>query len=176
MSEAAPLLTGAVAEILRRGRDRYNTKFALARHTYPALDGAMLGEHLRVMVAPIVEMVAPAAADATFDALYDISLELLGKEFFGPQTRYPLVLAGWRELLPAVPELLAEDPRRVAGAVTNALYNLSVEPNAKAELWLREMKEIAAHCADAGEFLAAGQVLAWRAGLAQYVYHGPSSR
>ncbi len=164
----APFLSGPVSDVLRRGRDRYNTKFALARHTYPALDGAALGDNLRVYVAPIVEAVAPAAQDETFDALYDISLELLGKEFFGPQTRYPLVLAGWRELLPAVPELLAEDPRRVAGAVTNALYNLSVEPNVKAELWLTEMKEIAAHCADAGEFLAAGQILAWRAGLAQY--------
>jgi hypothetical protein len=164
----APFLSGPVAGALRRGRDRYNTKFALARRSFPTLDGASLGEHLRVYVAPIVEAVALAAQDETFDALYDISLELLGKELFGPQTRYPLILRGWRELLPAAPQFLTAEPRRVAGAITNALYNLAVEPNAKPELWLEEMRDVAPHCADAGQFLAAGQVLAWRAGLAQY--------
>jgi hypothetical protein len=164
----APLLDGPVADALRRGRDRYNTKFALARRSFPALEGENLGEHLRAYVAPVVAAVAPDAQDETFDALYDISLELLGKEFFGPRARYPAVLAGWTKLLPAAPQLLAQEPRRVAGAITNALYNLAAEPNAKTATWLEEMQDIAPHCAGVNEFLTAGQVLAWRAGLAQY--------
>jgi hypothetical protein len=166
------LLTGPTADALRRGRDRYNTKFALARRTYPALAGEALGRHLCDQVAPVVEAVAedfpPAVVDEVFDALYDISLELLGKEFFGAQSRYPALPAGWLKLLPALPRLLAQAPRRVAGAVTNALYNLAAEKTADEALWLAEMIKLAPHCADAGQFLTVGQIVAWRAGLAQY--------
>jgi hypothetical protein len=164
----APLLTGSVADALRRGRDRYNTKFALARRTYATLEGAALGEHLRANVVPIVARIAPDAVDETFDALYDISLELIGKELFGAQPRYPLMLAGWRRLLPAVPQLLVAEPRRVAGAVTNALYNLATQPAARADEWLAAMERLGPACADVNSFLSLGQVAAWRAGLAHY--------
>ncbi len=168
-----PLLTQPqLIEVLRRGRDRYNTKFAAARRTYKALSGEALGAHLRIVAEPIMAALAhevsPVALDKTFDALYDISLELIGKEFFGAQTRYPVLLEGWLKILPAIPRLLADAPRRVAGAVTNALYNLSVQPKARPDFWQAEMLRLAPLCADAAMFLTVGQIAAWRSGLAHY--------
>ena len=159
-------------EVLRRGRDRYNTKFAAARRTYKALSGEVLGAHLQGAVEPIMAALAreasPVTLDKTFDALYDISLELIGKEFFGAQTRYPALLEGWLKILPAVPRLLADAPRRVAGAVTNALYNLSVQRTARPDFWQAEILRLAPLCADAAMFLTVGQIAAWRSGLAHY--------
>ena len=161
----------AIGEALLRNRDRYNTKFALARHTYPALDGEAFGKHLKKTVEPIVESISEndvEKIDAVTDALYDLSLELIGKDFFGRQIRYPSVLDGWEILLPLIPNLLSKDPLKLTSAVTNALYNLSIEPNARPSFWIETMIEIGKLCEDTEEFLEAGKIIAWRAGLAHY--------
>jgi hypothetical protein len=159
------------SELLKRNRERYNTKFALARHTYPALDGEAFGEHLKKTVAPIAEAVAENHADkvdVVTDSLYDLSLELIGKDFFGKHVRYPAMLDGWEILLPFVPHLLAKDANTLTSAITNALYNLSVEPTARPSFWIETMIEIGKLCDDVQEFLEAGKVVAWRSGLAHY--------
>lgn len=161
----------AFAESLKRNRERYNTKFALARHVYPALDGEAFAEHLKERVAPIVEAVAENdvdRVDAVTDALYDLSLELVGKDFFGRQVRYSSVLDGWEILLPLIPSLLAKEPLKLTSAITNALYNLSIEPNVPPFFWIETMIEIGKCCNDVQTFLEAGKIVAWRAGLAHY--------
>lgn len=164
-------LQSAFSDALRRGRERYNTKFALARHTYPALDGETFTEHLKKTVSPVVESLGEndkEKIDAVTDALYDLSLELIGKDFFGRRVRHTAMLDGWEILLPLIPHLLIQDPRTIASAVTNALYNLSVESNTRPSFWIETMLEIGKLCESSKEFLEAGKIVAWRAGLAHY--------
>lgn len=166
-----PLITGPLAEALKRGRDRFNTKFAYARHRFPALDGEAVKEHLRVTVAPIATAVHTIAADrldAVVDALYDLSLELLGGGFLAAESRYPTLLRAWREMLPRLPHLIAREPARVAGAITNAVYNLSTTATARPTFWIDAMTQLGRDCVDAQAFLEAGKVVAWRSGLAHY--------
>jgi hypothetical protein len=102
------------------------------------------------------------------DALYDLSLDLVGREFLGPRSRYPALEAGWRTLFGQLPERLAAAPGLFPGAITNALYNLSTTPGARPEEWMQSVLTLSAACDDVTELLAAAQVAAWRAGLAQY--------
>jgi len=64
--------------------------------------------------------------------------------------------------------LLATDPARVAASVTNAACNLAAEPGADSESWLAAMEAAAPLCRDVDTCLKAGQVAAWRCGMAHY--------
>ncbi|MGA9767606.1 MAG: hypothetical protein WBV94_01090 [Blastocatellia bacterium] len=159
------------AETLRRGRDRLNTKFAYARRKYPTLDEDVFIEHLQSTLAPIamaVHNTRPDRVDETVEALYDISLELTGKAYFGRETRYTALVTAWRKLFPALAPLLATEPARFSAAVTNAVYSLSMIPSARPTFWIDAMIEIGGHCTDVDAFLEAGKIVAWRAGLAHY--------
>ncbi len=165
------LVTGALATVLASRRSRFNAQFAEARRWRPSLDGEAFGLHLAEVVAPVVEQiaaVAPAQVEAAAEALYDLSLDMVGQEFIGPRSRYPAIGAGWRRLLPALAAHVAADPRRLAGALTNALYQLATTPEARATAWIDEVLAFAPLCADTATLLAAAQVTAWRAGLAHY--------
>jgi hypothetical protein len=165
------MLTGPFAKILEDSRSRFNAKFAEARRFRPKLEAHAFLEHLRATVAPIVDAVYGAAPDKAADAadaLFDLSLDLLGQELLGPNSRYPAIAEGWAHLLPRLPDHVAAAPRAFTGAVTNALYNLSLEPGARPGEWMGGLLGLAPWCADAATLLQAGQVLAWRAGLAHY--------
>lgn len=165
------LTAGPLVELLKRGRDRYNTKFAYARRRFAALDGEAFLNHVRVTLAPIadaVSQVAPDRVDATIDALYDLSLELMGKTYLGETTRYPALLTAWRKLFPQLAGLLAREPLKVASAVTNAVYNLSTTPTARPTFWIDAMAVLGTRCANTAAFLEAGHIVAWRAGVAHY--------
>ncbi|MCI0486287.1 MAG: hypothetical protein L0229_06770 [Blastocatellia bacterium] len=165
------LIEGALAEALKRNRDRFNTKYALARRSVPALLPEAFAEHLRSTVSPIADVVGSHfvdCVDAVVDALYDLSLELVGKGFLGEQTRYPALLDGWRKLLVAVPHFLVSDPALVCGSVSNALYNLSTTAGARPGEWIKGMIQMGWICSDAASFLEAGKVIAWRSGMAHY--------
>jgi hypothetical protein len=171
MTATPPLIDGPLAEVLKRGRDRFNTKFAYARRRFPALDGETVKEHLRVTVAPIAEAVHATAADcvdAVVDVLYDLSLELIGGGFIAAESRYPVLLRAWREMLPRLPHLVACEPARFVGAITNAVYNLSTTATARPTFWIDAMTRLGGECADVQAFLEAGKVVAWRSGLAHY--------
>lgn len=165
------LITGPMAESLKRGRERFNTKFAYARRSYPALEASDFADQLRDTIEPIINVVdhtRPDKTDDVVDALYDISLDLLGKGLIGERSRYPAIIKSWHQLFIALPELLAHDARLFAGAVSNAIYNLSITAGARPTFWIDAMAEIGAMCPDAQTFLDAGKVLAWRSGMAHY--------
>jgi hypothetical protein len=166
-----PLVTGPFAQILDGNRARFNARFAEARRFQPRLDPAAFSDHVRSVVAPLVEAVARERADKAAEAaeaLYDLSLDLLGQEFLGPNSRYPLIVDGWRFLLPRLPRFVAEAPREFVGSVTNALYNLSTTPGARPGEWAASLLKLAEVCPDVSTLLKAGQVAAWRAGMAHY--------
>ena len=159
------------ASALLANRVRFNARFAEARHFKPKLSAEAFAEHLRSVVAPIVEAVAhqnPAATTETVEVLYDLSLDLIAEEFLGPASRYQAINEGWKTVLPSLPQHLASAPRAVISAITNALYNLSLEPSARPGEWMKLMLELAPLCPNADTLLKAGQAAAWRSGLAHY--------
>ena len=165
------LIEGALAGALKRNRDRFNTKYALARRQMPALEAEAFAEHLRSTVSPVADVVGRHFADsvdAVVDALYDLSLELVGKGFLGEQTRYPALLDGWRRLMVTIPHFLVSDPALISGSVSNALYNLSTTAGARPTEWMESMIHVGWVCPDAAAFLEAGKVIAWRSGMAHY--------
>ena len=161
----------AFAKILADKRSRFNSQFAEAKTYRPSLDGDAFASHLTQVVGPIVERVAaarPEQAGAVAEALYELSLDLVGREFLGPKSRYPALAEGWRAVFGQLPERLAASPWLFPGAITNALYNLSTTLGARPEEWMQAVVALSAACDDVPELLAAAQVAAWRAGLAQY--------
>jgi hypothetical protein len=165
------MLTGPFASVLAERRARFNGLFAEARLARPTLDGDAFKDVLARLVAPLVERVAavdPAQAGPVADALYVLALDLTGRDLLGPRARHPAVLQGWTWLLPELAPRLAEAPRRLPGAVTNALYHLALTPGARPDDWMLAVAELSPLCADVSELLAAGQVAAWRCGLAHF--------
>lgn len=166
-----PLVTGPFAQILEANRSRFNARFAEARRIQPGLDPLIFAECLRSTVAQVVEAVhhvRPEKAAEAAEVLYDLSLDLLGQEFLGPNSRYPFIVEGWRFLLPRLSRFIAGSPREFVGSTTNALYNLSTTPGARPGEWAASLLKLVEVCPDAPTLLRAGQVAAWRAGMAHY--------
>ena len=166
-----PLVKGALAAILEARRSRFNAQFAEARQARPALDPTLFAEHLGQVVGPLVELVAqcaPNQAGEVAEVLYELSLDLVGRDLLGPKARLPAVAEGWSWLFTQMPQRLADAPRQLAGAVTNALYQLSTTPGARPRQWLHEIPSISARCGSTAELLEAAKVAAWRSGLAHY--------
>lgn len=164
-------ITGPFAEVLARGRDEFNARFAYARRLNRRLTPEAFMDHLVSVVAPIVNKAAEkekADLDELGRVLYDLSLELFAQGCFGETRRYPLVAFAWEKLLPAIAHLVAEDPRRLVTAISNALCNLSAEKGAGELEWLKIMGALIRHCRDVESFLQAGKVAAWRCGMAHY--------
>jgi len=166
-----PLISGPFAAELEAQRGKFNTLFAEARRQRPKLEPAVFAELLTKTVTPIVDAVAkeaPARVPEAAEALYTLALDLLGQELLGPNSRYPFVVEAWQALFPLLGHFVAEAPRRVVGALTNAHYNLSVTAGARPQEWAGLMLKLGELCEDADTLLKAGQVAAWRAGMAHF--------
>jgi hypothetical protein len=168
MAEMEKLIAGPLAQALETRRAAFNALFAQARRTTPTLDAGVFAEHLRSVVAPIVEevaVVAPQRVTEIVEVLYEISLNLVAKQFLA---RHPDLAACWMLLLRGLPNHLAAAPRLFAGSITNALYNLSIVHGARPGEWAEAMRELGQRTPDTTALLEAGKVAAWRAGLAHY--------
>ncbi len=164
-------ITGPFAEVLARGRDQFNTKFAYARRLNRNLQTEAFMDHLALVVAPIVNKAAqkgPVDVDEIGAVLYDLSLELFGQGCFGEKRRYPVVALAWEKLLPTIAHLVAQSPRRLVASVSNAICNISTEKGAQEEEWLKIIGALAGHCQDVESFLRTGEIVAWRCGMAHY--------
>ncbi len=164
-------VTGAFAQVLAAGRERFNAAFTAARRTNRNLDGDRFLAHLAERVMPVVNLAAAAAPEQAMDigaALFHISLDLFAAGCFGTQSRATLMDQAWRRILPAIPGLIAADPRGIAAAVSNAAYNLAAEKSADGQGWLQRMQAIGAHLTDAAVLRKAGVIAAWRCGLAHF--------
>lgn len=162
-------LTGPLADALRRGRQTFNAKFAAAAKSAHPIDGAEFQDHLASAVDPIVRGVAAESAervDLVVDALFDVSLDLFGHGLLGSRAQFPAIPEAWRELLPSLTGLVAREPERVTGAVTNALYNISRTPGTRPREWMQMVKALG--CQTDGELLDCGAVVAWRCGMPLY--------
>ena len=164
-------LTGAVAAELAAGRDRYNNLFLSARREHRRIDADAVLAHVRHRLPPAVEAVAaiePAAVPKVMTTLYELSLELIGRELLGPQAQAPQLNLVFDQLLPAMPRLLAAAPAKLTSALVNAVHKLSQERGFVLPLWVDRLIEAAPGCPDVPTLLAMGQVFAWRGGLSHF--------
>lgn len=166
-----PRLTGPTATALEKNREKLNASFAAMRKAGTPIDPGAFMEHLQNTIAPIVDSVArdiPERANGLLDALFTVSLELYSRSLLGPGSRHSVVTDVWNQILPKIPTLLMRDPRRIAASLSNAGYNLGSSRSARPTFWISEMTRLSLHCTSVQEFLEAGKIAAWRAGMPQY--------
>lgn len=159
----------ALGEVLRGGRAEFNRRFVLAQQRWPGLDPAAFSELLAGPVDQICAAVAkaqPSALPATVDALYDATLSLLGQRWIGPGGRASAIVHAWSVLARQAPALLALQPAALLTAVANALVHWSAHGGGGD--WLATLATLAPRARSPEELLRAGQVAAWRHGLAHY--------
>lgn len=162
-------LPSVCVDLLRGGRAEFNRRFELARHQFPQLDADAFLAYLRAPVAPLVAKVDAAQAGSgarTLDALYDIGLALLGQRWIGPTPRQALIESTWSALAERAPVLLAADPRRLLAATANALVHFASDGDGAG--WSRTWLALAERARAPDALLRAGQVAAWRHGLAHF--------
>jgi hypothetical protein len=161
----------AFAAMLESERDSLNQRFALRQRAGAKIDGPAFEHHLRTTVNELVSGVAqllPERSRAVTNALFDISLDLFSAGLLGTTVKHSHVNRAWREVLPRVALLLARDPRRVAGCLSNAVDHLASFPAARPDEWIEIMGDLSPHCESVPNWLDAGKIVAWRAGLVQY--------
>ena len=164
-------LTGPLADALRRNRQIFNAKFAAATRAEKPIDGADFQHFLAETLDPIVRSVAtvfPERADPVVDTLFDVSLDLFRHGLLGSKSKAPAIPDAWRNLLPLIPRLVAREPSRVAGSVTNALYHLSRTRGARRREWIQALISVGSSCQSVNDLLDCGAIVAWRCGMAQY--------
>lgn len=161
-----PAVTGVFAEVLRSDRQELNARFAAARHASPALDPDAFAVVLTELVAPVVdacEVAVPGSGRRVGLELYDVALELTASgRLLGA------VRSAWLDLLPSVAVHVAAAPRGVAGGLLNAVVTLDQAPGARPAEWADRIRALAPRCPDGDVLLRAGQVAAWRSGMAGY--------
>ncbi len=108
------------------------------------LDAAAFKNHLLARVKPIVLAVAerfPERARLATLELYCVSLELFRAGYWGSESRLPELNQLWDCVLPSLAHLIAREPERVSGSLSNALINLAKYPVRMHE-WLERLQTI----------------------------------
>lgn len=161
----------ALAAVLGEDREALNQRFRLRQGAGAKIDGPSFQRHLRTIVNELVGAVAAARSErvrTVVNALFDVSLDLFAAGLLGPEARHPHVAAAWQNVLPQAAGLLARDPARVAACVSNAADHLAAHASGRPPEWIALMARLAPHCDGVSQWLEAGKVAAWKAGLAQY--------
>jgi hypothetical protein len=165
------ILNTPLQTVLRERRRRLNGLFLQARVTYPGLSEEAFLAHLRETVVPIAEKAYEADSSCiivVLETLYEISLRLVAQGLMGPEASHPVIGEAWKALLCAHARHLCRDPMPVATGISNALIHLAGIDPSKATKWQETMLQLGTFAGTPLEWLKAGQVAAWRCGLAQY--------
>jgi len=155
-----PDLPSALRDWLATQRDQLNGKFRLAQRRYPAL-------HAETALALVGELLTAVArrsdSAALYASLFDLVVLHAGRGLLGDGGRSPALGVLFRDVFPKLAPLLAQRPRQLPGALSNAVENLG-------PLGLdfaRRLGDLADRFADPDTLLDAGAVLAWRLGDAR---------
>lgn len=158
-------------QLLAAGRPGFNARVAEARRRHPGFDSAAFSGFLQTGVDPLVQAIAAAAPDrlaSTVFIAYDLALDLVGQGLAGPKARHPGVNRIWEEVIPAYGGLAAVHPAEVIGSLTNAVLNIAKVPGARPEQWIDGMRALGPVLQSPAQLQLAGQVLAWRSGMAHF--------
>ena len=161
----------AFVESLATERESLNKRFAQRLRAGARVEPQAFMAHLRDTVNPsiaAVDAVFPERVRGVVVALYEISLELFAASLLGPQAKQPVIAQLWREVLPATAKLLAREPQRVAGSLTNAVHQIASQSGTRPLDWLTRLHEVASECTSVDQLLDAGKIIAWQSGMVQY--------
>ncbi len=159
------------ARVLAAGRGQFNQRVVEARRRYPTFDPAAFAAFLQSAVDPVVQAVAEVAPQRVVPvtlAAYDLALDLCGQGLAGPQARSQNVGQVWQRVAPAYAHLVGEQPVDVLGALTNAIVYLERFDSTRPQQWIAEMAALAPQIATLDALRSAGQLVAWRAGVAHF--------
>jgi hypothetical protein len=165
------MICEAFSSVLRSGRPEFNARFAEARRLYPDLEINDFLSFLNASIDPVIQAVVkvqPEKAGDVVNVSYDMALALVGQKLAGLRARQNFIESGWNRIFTANASLVAASPQKVFASVSNALHQLAATPGTRPEQWISEMQEIAPQCGDVETFLRAGQIIAWRSGLAHF--------
>jgi hypothetical protein len=160
------MVSAQFASLLAAGRPEFNRRAAEARRRNPSFDAGAFGVFVSTSVDAVVGIVAgraPDRAGAAAFAAYDIGLALAAKARAGTA-----VEQAWAALAPHYAALLAAQPAGVLGLLTNAALHLEKSRVARIPEWLSLMAALAPQVADLRQLEVAGQICAWRSGLAHF--------
>ncbi|MGI4730172.1 MAG: hypothetical protein ACRYFW_00310 [Janthinobacterium lividum] len=163
-------VSAALAEALAAARPALNARVAAARKAQPGFDANAVGAIVRGALDPVVAAVAEAAPGRVAEVVaagFEMIVALVAQRLIGPGARRPVVDRLWAEVAPAYAALVAERPVATLGRLTNAALRLDAAAGVRVEEWLRAMRALAP-LLDADTLAPAGQVAAWRAGMAHY--------
>lgn len=165
------MVSDAFAAVLRARRNEFNARFAEARRQNSGAEPVAFGAFLETtadVVVRAVDRVLPNCVPDVAAVAYEVGLQLVSHRLAGPGARHGALDEAWRRILPAAATLVAEAPRRVLPAMSNAAHHLAAAPGARVSAWIEALERLAPRCPDADTLLTLGQVAAWRAGLAHY--------
>ncbi|MBI2920035.1 MAG: hypothetical protein HYY18_03000 [Planctomycetes bacterium] len=159
-----PPLSGFAKDWLASRRDELNGRFKVAQRRFPSLDGAaVLG-----LSAELLPALAGEGGEGAADLLssgYDLILLHCGRGTLAPGGggSRPGVAALFRDVFPRVRPLLLQRPRRLPGALSNAVENMG-ERGVEFARILGEAADGLTHGEDLERL---GAVVAWRLGEAR---------
>lgn len=160
------MVSARFANLLAAGRAEFNRRAAEARRRSLAFDAAAFSVFVASSVDAVVgvaDRVDPGSAGATAFAAYDIGLALATQARAGAA-----VEQAWADVAPHYAGLLAAQPAGVLGLLTNAALHLEKSRAARMPEWLSLMATLAPMVADLRQMQVAGQIAAWRSGLAHF--------
>ncbi len=158
----------ALAHWLRLNRPALNARFANAQRRFATLDGQVFLDYVKNDIDVLVRALHNARDDRIAElceSLFELGLRLVGQGVLGRCARYPMILPLWHEIALRAPRLVAQSPRRLFAALANACIHVA-DQGRYPEFYQRLLASSA--MADLDRFLRAGQVAAWRSGLAHY--------
>lgn len=165
------MMSDTFARILAAGRAHFNQRVVEARRRHPSLDTAAFSEFLLACADPLVAEAARIDATrsgAVAMAAYDLALELTGLGLVGPASRSKWVSAAWCELAPQLMQLVVQQPAEVLGLLSNAVLHIESVAGARPAQWMEEMGAAGPRLDSLADLQAAGQVIAWRSGIAHF--------
>ncbi len=164
-------ITPAFRNALEDLRDQLNSKVRLRLKQGDKLDTLDLQRHLRERVAPIVDAVhacLPERTRVVTSDLFDVSLELFAAGQLGPSSKSTSMDRLWRSVLPKLAMLVARDPRRVVGSLSNAVLVVEQHHNDIAARWLEKLETVGILADSSEQLLAMGKLAAWTSGMAHW--------
>lgn len=161
-------LSPVLVRELAAARPRFNALVAAARRARSGFDTAALADAVSTRLDPLtvaVEAVAPDRTALVVDAGFALTVTLVDHALSGE--RRVLVDRAWREVAVPLAAVVAERPEPTLAMLTNAALTLAATPGARVDEWMTRMASVAS-LLDADTLAGAGQVVAWRAGMAHY--------
>jgi len=140
------MITGPAASWLAARREELNQRFLAARRAHPRLEPAAALAALEAILPPLAE----GDADAPLlSAVYDLVLLHVGRDALAAQ---PGLSALLREAFPPLRRLLAEEPRFLPAALSNAVERLGPD----GEAFARRLPEVGRWLGPGGSWPARG--------------------